>query len=108
MQSPMMLHEGDFYATIAGRYTVDRYLDDLEKRYGVSDAVLTWPTYPHMGIDHRNQHDVIRTVPGGVAGGERGGGGVGGRVRRRRGGARPRDQWRTRDGPAGCGPGRRR
>ena len=50
------------------RYTVDRYLDDLEKRYGGIDAVLIWPTYPNMGIDNRNQHDMIRSMPGGVAG----------------------------------------
>ena len=53
---------------IAGKYTVDRYLDDLEKRYGGIDAVLIWPTYPNMGIDNRNQHDMIRSMPGGVPG----------------------------------------
>ena len=51
-----------------GKYTVDRYLDDLEKRYGGIDAVLIWPTYPNMGIDNRNQHDMIRSMPGGVTG----------------------------------------
>ena len=53
---------------LPGKYTVDRYLDDLEKRYGGIDAVLIWPTYPNMGIDNRNQHDMIRSMPGGVAG----------------------------------------
>ena len=45
-------------------YTVDRYLDDLEKRYGGIDSVLIWPTYPNMGIDDRNQHDMIRCNAG--------------------------------------------
>jgi len=47
---------------------VDRYLDDVQQRYGGIDAVLIWPTYPNMGIDNRYQHDMIRCMPGGVAG----------------------------------------
>ena len=53
-----------FYDPVADKYTVDRYLDDLEKRYGGIDAVLIWPTYPNMGIDDRNQHDMILSMPG--------------------------------------------
>ena len=68
IQPQMMVHDRYFYDPAAGRYTVDRYLDDLEKRYGGIDAVLIWPTYPNMGIDNRNQLDLIRSMPGGVAG----------------------------------------
>ena len=68
MQPQMMVQDRYFYDPVAGKYTVDRYLDDLEKRYGGIDAVLIWPTYPNMGIDDRNQHDMIRSMPGGVAG----------------------------------------
>jgi formylglycine-generating enzyme required for sulfatase activity len=68
MQPQMMVQDRYFYDPVAGRYTVDRYLDDLEKRYGGIDAVLIWPTYPNMGIDNRNQHDLIRSMPGGVPG----------------------------------------
>jgi formylglycine-generating enzyme required for sulfatase activity len=67
-QPQMMVQERYFYDPVAHRYTVDRYLDDLESRYGGIDAVLIWPTYPNMGIDERNQHDLIRSMPGGVAG----------------------------------------
>jgi formylglycine-generating enzyme required for sulfatase activity len=67
-QPQMMVEDRYFYDPVAHRYTVDRYLDDLEKRYGGIDAVLIWPTYPNMGIDNRNQHDMIRSMPGGVAG----------------------------------------
>ena len=52
----------------AGRYTVDRYLDDLDKRYGGIDAVLIWATYPNMGIDDRNQLEMVASMPGGIEG----------------------------------------
>ncbi len=64
MQPQMMVQDRYFYDPDAGTYTVDRYLDDLEKRYGGIDAVLIWPTYPNMGIDNRNEHDLIRSMPG--------------------------------------------
>jgi formylglycine-generating enzyme required for sulfatase activity len=68
IQPQMMVHDRFFYDPVARRYTVDRYLDDLDQRYGGIDSVLIWPTYPNMGIDNRNQHDMIRSMPGGVAG----------------------------------------
>jgi iron(II)-dependent oxidoreductase len=68
MQPQMMVQDRYFYDAKTGKYTVDRYLDDLERRYGGIDAVLIWPTYPNMGIDNRNQHDMIRSMPGGLAG----------------------------------------
>ncbi len=68
IQPQMMVQDRYFYDPVAGKYTVDRYLDDLEKRYGGIDAVLIWPTYPNMGIDNRNQQDMIRSMPGGLAG----------------------------------------
>ena len=68
MQPQMMVHDRYFYDPVAHKYTVDRYLDDLDKRYGGIDAVLIWSTYPNMGIDDRNQLDMVRSMPGGVAG----------------------------------------
>lgn len=68
MQPQMMVHDRYFYEPVAGKYTVDRYLDDLDKRYGGIDAVLIWATYPNMGIDDRNQLDMVRSMPGGVEG----------------------------------------
>jgi iron(II)-dependent oxidoreductase len=68
IQPQMMAQDRYFYDPVARRYTVDRYLDDLDQRYGGIDSVLIWPTYPNMGIDNRNQHDMIRSMPGGVEG----------------------------------------
>ena len=68
IQPQMMVEDRYFYDVEAGRYTVDKYLDDLEKRYGGIDSVLIWPVYPNIGIDNRNQYDMVHAMPGGVAG----------------------------------------
>ena len=68
VQPQMMAEERFFYDPVAGRYTVDRYLDDLEKRYGAIDSVLIWHVYPNIGIDNRSQFDLLRDMPGGIAG----------------------------------------
>lgn len=55
-----------FYDPVAGRYTVNRFLDDSKSRYGGVDSVLLWPAYPNIGIDDRNQVDWHHDLPGGV------------------------------------------
>jgi formylglycine-generating enzyme required for sulfatase activity len=68
IQTLMMSQERYFYDTQSGRYTVERYLSDLKRRYGGIDSVLIWPSYPNLGVDARNQFDLIRDMPGGVEG----------------------------------------
>jgi len=68
IQPQMMVQDRFFYDPVTRRYTVDRYLDDLEKRYGGIDAVLVWATYPNMGVDDRNQLQMVESMPGGVEG----------------------------------------
>ena len=64
----MMIEDRNFFDREKGMYTVDRYLDGLEKQYGGIDSVLIWNTYPNLGIDDRNQFDRLRDMPGGLAG----------------------------------------
>ncbi len=64
----MMAHDRFFYDPVKKTYTVDRYLDDLQKRYGGLDGVLIWPTYPNIGVDNRNQLDLLAGMPGGIGG----------------------------------------
>ena len=64
----VMVEERTLFDVESGRWTVARYLDDLEKRYGGIDSVLLWPVYPNIGIDNRNQWDLMRDLPGGVEG----------------------------------------
>jgi iron(II)-dependent oxidoreductase len=68
IQPQAMVHDRTFFDPVAGRYTVDRYLDDLDRRYGGIDSVLVWATYPNMGLDDRNQLDMVASMPGGIEG----------------------------------------
>lgn len=64
----MMCEDRYFYDPVKGKYTVDRYLDDLEKRYGGIDSVLIWYVYTNIGVDDRNQTELARHLPGGIEG----------------------------------------
>jgi len=68
IQPQAMVEDRYLYDPVAGHYTVDRYLDDLELRYGGIDSILLWPVYPNIGIDNRNQQDMLRALPGGMSG----------------------------------------
>jgi iron(II)-dependent oxidoreductase len=68
IQPQMMVEDRYFYDVQAHRYTVDKYLDDLDKRYGGIDSILIWPVYPNIGVDNRNQYDMVRVMPGGIEG----------------------------------------
>jgi len=68
VQPQMMAHDRYFFDPESGQYTVSRFLDDMNKRIGGIDAVLVWATYPNLGVDHRNQFDLVRDLPGGLNG----------------------------------------
>jgi gamma-glutamyl hercynylcysteine S-oxide synthase len=68
VHAQMMVEDRYFYDPVAGRYTVDKYLDDLEARFGGIDSVLVWFVYPNIGIDDRNKTDLAHDLPGGVEG----------------------------------------
>ena len=68
IQPQVMVEDRYLYDPATRRYTVDRLLNDFKKRYGGVDAVLIWPTYPNMGVDARNQIDMLLSMPGGLEG----------------------------------------
>ncbi|MCD2516955.1 formylglycine-generating enzyme family protein [Massilia sp. G4R7] len=68
VHTQMMVEDRYFYDPHTRRYTVDRYLDDLEQRYGGIDSVLVWYIYPNIGIDNRNQTQLAHDMPGGLEG----------------------------------------
>jgi formylglycine-generating enzyme required for sulfatase activity len=67
-QVQMLIWERKFYDPEENEYTVDKFLADVQGRFGPIDAVLIWPLYPNIGVDDRNQFDLLRDMPGGVAG----------------------------------------
>ena len=62
----VQINDKALYDHSSHSWTVDKYLDDLEERYGGIDCVLLWHSYTNLGADPRNQMDLLRVVPGGV------------------------------------------
>jgi formylglycine-generating enzyme required for sulfatase activity len=67
-QVQLLIWDRRLYDPENGEYTVDRFLADTESRIGPIDAVLIWHVYPNLGADDRNQFDLLRDLPGGIAG----------------------------------------
>jgi len=56
-----------YYDREAGRYAYDRTLTAWNKLLGPIDIYTIWPTWPRLGLDERNQWDMYRDLPGGLA-----------------------------------------
>jgi iron(II)-dependent oxidoreductase len=67
-QVQLLIWDRSLYDPEKGEYTVDRFLSETEARIGPIDAVLIWHVYPNLGVDDRNQFDMLRDLPGGTAG----------------------------------------
>jgi formylglycine-generating enzyme required for sulfatase activity len=67
-QVQLLIWDRSLYDPDKGEYTVDRFLSETESRIGPIDAVLIWHVYPNLGIDDRNQFDMLRDLPGGIPG----------------------------------------
>jgi gamma-glutamyl hercynylcysteine S-oxide synthase len=67
-QDQLLVWDRSLYDPVAGEYTIDRALAGIESRFGPLDSVLIWSGYPNLGLDDRNQFDLMRDLPGGVPG----------------------------------------
>lgn len=67
-QVQLLIWDRSFYDPQKREYTVDRFLTETESRLGPIDAVLIWHVYPNLGVDDRNQFDLLRDLPGGISG----------------------------------------
>eukprot|EP00930_Biecheleria_cincta_P103879 TRINITY_DN9598_c0_g2_i1.p1 TRINITY_DN9598_c0_g2~~TRINITY_DN9598_c0_g2_i1.p1 ORF type:complete len:889 (-),score=84.29 TRINITY_DN9598_c0_g2_i1:25-2691(-) len=61
-----MIQDRNLYDPILRQWTPTKYLRDLKMRFGGVDQVLLWAGYPNLGIDTRNQFDILDSVPGGI------------------------------------------
>ena len=67
-QVQLLIWDRSFYDPEKGEYTVDRFLNETEARIGPIDAVLIWHVYPNLGVDDRNEFDLLKDLPGGIPG----------------------------------------
>jgi iron(II)-dependent oxidoreductase len=66
LQVFVMLHDRSIYDREQNRYHVYDFIQATKARVGKFDSVLLWAGYPNMGIDGRNQWDMMRDTPGGL------------------------------------------
>ncbi len=67
-QAQLLVWDRSLYDRVRGAYTPDKALAGLTVRFGAIDSVLIWPAYPNLGLDSRNQFDLVRDLPGGIPG----------------------------------------
>jgi len=67
-QVQLLVWDRSIYDPEKREYTVDKFLAETEKRIGPIDIVLLWHVYPNIGVDDRNQFDLLRDLPGGIPG----------------------------------------
>jgi formylglycine-generating enzyme required for sulfatase activity len=64
----VMMCDQTFYDAGRGSYKIEAFLRHGTEEFGGYDALVLWHAYPRIGIDHRNQFDFYREMPGGLAG----------------------------------------
>jgi gamma-glutamyl hercynylcysteine S-oxide synthase len=57
----------EYVDAASGRMNFNAFLAGRDAVLGGYDAYMIWPTWPRLGLDQRNQWDMYRDLPGGVA-----------------------------------------
>ncbi|MDQ3681811.1 MAG: sulfatase-modifying factor protein, partial [Bacteroidota bacterium] len=56
-----------YYNNEDNNFHLAEFLKRGKRLYGGDDAIGIWPTWPTLGLDQRNQFDMFRDLPGGLA-----------------------------------------
>lgn len=55
-----------FYDVETQTYTYDAFREQTKQYYNGDDYMILWSGFPVLGMDQRNQWDLVRALPGGV------------------------------------------
>ena len=66
-QVQLLVWDRSIYDPETRQYTPEKFLAETESRIGPIDSVLLWHVYPNLGVDDRNQFDLMRDLPGGLS-----------------------------------------
>lgn len=64
----LMAWDKSYYDYTTGKFNLRDFVQKGKTLYGGDDVVCLWPTWPTLGLDQRNQFDMYRDLPGGLAG----------------------------------------
>ncbi len=60
--------DAKFWDNKKGNYLVNEYCKTMRKEFGGIHSVVLWHSYPNIGIDERNQFEMLRSMPEGMKG----------------------------------------
>ena len=64
----IFIWDSKFYDAEKGEYLVDEYCNTMQREFGGIQSVVLWHSYPNIGIDKKNQFEMLRAMPGGIEG----------------------------------------
>jgi formylglycine-generating enzyme required for sulfatase activity len=63
----LMNWSSEYYNYQDKKFHLNEYIKKGKQLYGGDDFIAIWPTWPTLGLDQRNQFDLFRDLPGGLA-----------------------------------------
>ncbi|GHM98688.1 hypothetical protein WSM22_01780 [Cytophagales bacterium WSM2-2] len=63
----MMTWDKSYFDYVTSKFNLKEFVRKGKTIYGGDDIVCLWPTWPTLGMDQRNQFDLYRDLPGGLA-----------------------------------------
>ncbi len=58
----------DIYDPKRNRFRVPEFFNEAELNFGGFDNMIIWQNYPRLGVDSRDQFDLLEDLPGGLEG----------------------------------------